>query len=266
MIQCNLQGGIANVMFQLAAMTSLAKDNNTEACFPGFSRQLDLINADNFHNPGLKHAYEYATMFKNLNLNQSSIVPNNSISVPFGYSELQFVDGAEYTGFFQCERYFLHNRDLILDMFEPSDIINEYISNKYSELLMGETCGIHVRRGDYLKLQHVHAVQNIDYFNLGMAAIGKVDRYLVFSDDIQWCKDNFKGKEFVFIEGEKDYIDLFLLSKCTHQITSNSSFSWWGAWLNKSMDKKVVGPLRWFNEPSIDSKDILPESWTHIYA
>jgi hypothetical protein len=266
MITCNVQGGLANVMFQIAAMKSFAKDHNTEACFPNFSSQLDMINRDTHHNPKVTYAQEYATIFKNLNLRQDNIPATNNIVVPFMYCDIQFIDGASYSGFFQCERFFMHNRDMILDMYEPNDSIKEYIKGKYSELLSLKTCGIHVRRGDYLKLQHVHSVQGMEYFRLGIAAVGPVDKCVIFSDDIEWCKSNFIGPEFVFIENERDYVDLFLMSMCTHQIISNSSFSWWAAWLNKNPDKIVVGPLRWFNEQSIASKDILPETWTKIHV
>lgn len=266
MITCNVQGGLANVMFQIAAMRSFAKDHNTEVSFPNFSSQLDIMNRDTHHNPKLTYAQEYATIFKNLAMRQDNIPATQHIPIPFRYTDIQFIDGATYSGFFQCEKFFAHNRELILNMFEPNDSIKEYIKGKYSELLNLQTCGIHVRRGDYLKLLHVHSVQGMEYFKQGMDAIGKVDKYLIFSDDIAWCKANFIGPDYVFIENERDYVDLFLMSMCTHQIISNSSFSWWAAWLNTNPEKKVVGPLRWFNEQSIESKDILPESWIKIHV
>lgn len=266
MITCTLQGGLANIMFQMAAMRSFAKDNNTEISFPNFSSQLDLMNKDTHHNPKLNHAYEYASIFKNLNMRQDNINVLKTVAVPFMFTSIQFENNTNYTGFFQCEKFFMHNRDLILDMYEPNDTIKNYINEKYSNLFGITTCAIHVRRGDYLKLQHVHTVQSLEYFTKAIEAIGPVDKYVVVSDDIEWCKANFIGDNFVFVENEKDYIDLFLMSMCSHQIISNSSFSWWAAWLNKNEEKKVVGPLKWFNEPSIDSKDILPESWIKIYA
>lgn len=265
MITCTLQGGLANVMFQIAAMKSFAKDHNTEVSFPNFSSQLDMINKDTHHNPKVNYAFEYATIFKNLNLRQDAIPTSRSIGIPFMYTQIPFEKNANYTGFFQCEKFFAHNREMILEMYEPSDSIKNYLK-KYDHLFTGTTCGIHVRRGDYLKLQHVHSVQGIEYFNKGIEAIGPVDKYVVVSDDIEWCKANFTGEKFVFIENERDYVDLFLMSMCDHQIISNSSFSWWAAWLNKNPNKKVVGPLRWFNEQSIASQDILPESWIKIYV
>lgn len=265
MIYCTLQGGLANVMFQIAAISSLAKDHNTDVSFPNFSAQLDMINRDTHHNPKVNYAQDYAKIFKNLKINQ---VPakGKMVHIPFRYDPLKFENELNYVGFFQCEKFFSHNRDFILNMFEPNDEINTHIVNRYGSMLEENTCAVHVRRGDYLKLSHVHSIQGMEYFNKAMEAVGEVDKYVVFSDDIEWCKSNFKGEKFIFIEGEKDYIDLFLMSMCKNQIISNSSFSWWAAWLNKNPNKKVVGPLRWFNEVNIDSKDILPESWIKIYV
>lgn len=264
MIKCNVQGGLANIMFQIAAMKSLAKDHNSDVSFPNFRSQLDILNADTRHNPKLNYAHEYADVFKNLKMRQDTDHGGAMVSVPFKYMDITFEDGSNYTGFFQCEKFFAHNREFIIDIYEPNDKIKKHITEKYSGLLEMETCAIHVRRGDYLILQNVHHVLGLDYYKKGMESLGKVDKYLVFSDDMEWCRSNFKGEDFIFIEGEKDYVDLFLMSMCKHQIISNSSFSWWGAWLNKNPNKKVVGPSKWFNEPSIDSSDIIPNSWIKI--
>lgn len=267
MITANLKGGLGNLMFQIAAVCSLAKDNGVDVGFDNLMAQLGALNKDDHHNPSLNYAYEYLNIFKNLDLRKTSGAPiTKTIQVPFKYIDLKFEDGACYDGFFQCERFFSHNKEHILNLFEPTDEIRNKIIEKYKWIFDLFTCAIHVRRGDYLKLQHVHAVQNISYFKQAIDAVGKVDRYLVFSDDVQWCKNNFKEDHFYFVEGQKDYMDLFLMSMCSHQITSNSSFSWWGGWLNKNLNKKVVGPLRWFNDSSISSNDILPESWIKIHA
>jgi hypothetical protein len=73
--------------------------------------------------------------------------------------------------------------------------------------------------------------------------------YIVFSDDIDWCKKNLPFlDEKIFIEGNDDFFDLYLMSKCQNNIIANSSFSWWGAWLNKSENKKVMSPKNWFGQ------------------
>lgn len=271
MITCNLKGGLGNMMFQIAAMKSLSKDNFSEVSFPNLNNHIRILNEEVGHNPKMNYAQEYFNIFKNLSLIQDSVDIKASFELPFGYLKLKFKDNSNYNGFFQSENFFVHNRDFILDIFEPSNDIKEYIEGKYSDVLKLKTCAIHVRRGDYLKLQDTHIVQDIEYYNSGIIEIGEVDKYLVFSDDIEWCKQNFIGDKFLFIEETRDYNELFLMSLCTHQIISNSSFSWWGAWLNKNPDKKVIGPKRWFNESSnwlkqesINSDDILPDNWIKL--
>ena len=83
----------------------------------------------------------------------------------------------------------------------------------------------------------------MDYYKKAMDYLDKPDKYLIFSDDIEWCKQNFIGDEFVFID-EKDYISLFLMSYCESHVIANSSFSWWGAWLNSNHGKLRPGSER----------------------
>ena len=94
----------------------------------------------------------------------------------------------------------------------------------------------------------------------------KIDVILVFSDDIKWCKENFIGDNFIFVENEKDYIDLYLMSMCNHNIISNSSFSWWGAWLNQSKEKVVISPEKWYgpNKGDRNLDDLLMSDWILI--
>ena len=92
--------------------------------------------------------------------------------------------------------------------------------------------------------------------------------FFIFSDDITWCKDNlFSLKESVFIENKKsssNYNELYMMSQCKNHIIANSSFSWWGAWLNPNNDKIIIAPKLWFKDSSYDDKDLMPESWIRI--
>ena len=93
----------------------------------------------------------------------------------------------------------------------------------------------------------------------------ETDLFVVFSDDIKWCKEHIKPSNVIYIENEKDYIELYLMSICNNNIVSNSSFSWWGAWLNKNEDKKVIGPLKWFGTAiTHNTDDVLPNNWIKI--
>lgn len=91
------------------------------------------------------------------------------------------------------------------------------------------------------------------------------DLFIVFSDDIEWCEENLPKDNFYYIKNEKDYIELYLMSMCNNNITCNSSFSWWGAWLNKKEDKKVIGPKIWFGSAiNHNTDDIIPQSWIKL--
>ena len=90
--------------------------------------------------------------------------------------------------------------------------------------------------------------------------------FVVFSDDIKWCKENFIGNNFYFVENEKDYIEMYLMSSCNNNIISNSSFSWWSAWINENENKKIIGPKNWFGPSlsNISDRDIIPLEWIKI--
>ncbi len=253
MIYCNLKGGLGNILFQIAATKSFSIKKNTDCSFPNFLNQLNNINEDNFYNPKINYSLEYK---KFLHLKEDR--PNTNINLynfPFNYTD--FIPEEEnffIDGFFQSEKYFSKHTSEILDFFKPSEDILNLIYKKYNFILESNCTSIHVRRGDYVKLQSHHPVQTIEYYENCVKYIKNYDMIIVFSDDITWCKENFKFKNMFFVENEKDYIELFLMSFCKNNITSNSSFSWWGAWLNKNKNKQVIMPKNWFG-PALSHLD-----------
>jgi len=107
---------------------------------------------------------------------------------------------------------------------------------------------VHIRRGDYLKFPDIHPTVSLDYYIKAISDIKKrkdIKCVLVFSDDIQWCKTNFYADMIRYAEGLYDYEEMLLMSACTHNIIANSSFSWWGAYLNENPDKIVYAPKIW---------------------
>jgi hypothetical protein len=170
-------------------------------------------------------------------------------------------------GYFQSEKYFVDVREDILNLFEIDEDTKSYLSNKYSNLLSGNTCSIHIRRGDYLNLPNFHPTQDISYYMDGCNIIGNEANYLIFSDDIEWCYKNFNFiKNRTFISGNTDYQDLYLMSMCNNNIIANSTFSWWGAWLNKNKNKIVVSPKKWFGSENnqYNTDDLYCEGWLII--
>jgi hypothetical protein len=266
MIFCNLKGGLGNMLFQIAASVSISIDKNTDCSFPNLEEHLNYMNLDSIHNPKLNHAFEYRNILSKC-LTKKPTEYLETIKYPFTFSNIETKSDSFFIdGFFQSEKYFSHNRNKIIEFLKcPSDI-NKIILDKYSDLLNLKSTSIHVRRGDYLNLSDYHIVQDINYYidSINMLS-NDTESFIVFSDDINWCKENLNFDNLIFIENEKDYIELYLMSKCKNNIISNSSFSWWGAWLNENVNKKVIAPKKWFGSKiKEDDSDIIPEDWIKI--
>ena len=201
------------------------------------------------------------------NIDITSNIPKVVYAEPsFEYTEVPNVTAID--GYFQSEKFFISQRKQILDLFSPTMDIQKYIDGNYRKLLENNSCAIHVRRGDYIDLPNHHPVLTVDYYKKAIASIHvdyPMTNFLVFSDDIDWCKGVFRGDRFTFIEGEKDYIDLYIMSQCKNNIIANSTFSWWGAWLNKNKNKKIVAPKKWFGSLiSHNTKDLIPKEWIKV--
>jgi hypothetical protein len=266
MIYCNLKGGLGNILFQIATAKSMAIDKGTDCSFPNLIEQIHKINADSLHNPHLKHGFEYLDFLSNLK-KESPTRPLKTYIYPFEFVNFNISEDDFFIdGFFQSEKYFKHNRVTILDYFCNFHIYDDIINQKYGFINTKKCSSIHVRRGDYLKFPNHHPTQPLEYYLSGIEILkNKTDIFVIFSDDIEWCKDNIKIDNAIYIEGEKDYIELYLMSLCENNITCNSSFSWWGAWLNKNENKVVIGPKIWFGSAIPHNvSDIIPEYWIKL--
>ena len=238
MISCYLQGGLGNYLFQIAAAYSKSIDLNIDFVL---SENEGLVVHKN-PNHYLNNFFRNIKFVNNLNTPQFYNEPN------FSYSPIpDFILPTKIIGYFQSEKYFLKNKNKILSLFEcPEEIFKKLVS-KYPQINEGNTCSLHVRRGDYLNLPDHHPTQSIEYYKKSVSLIGNDKTYFIFSDDIEWCKNNFDFIEKkVYCEFNEDYEDLYLMSLCENNIMANSSFSWWGSWLNQNINKKVVAPKNWF--------------------
>ena len=269
MIYCNLRGGLGNMLFQIAATKSLAIDKGVDCSFPNLIDNLDYLNRDNQYNPALSHGLEYLRLFQDLKVSDPTQAIE-TITYPFEFAELTTPsDNFRIDGFFQSEKYFKHNRRAILELFRAPESITNLIWEKYPQVRTRRLTSIHVRRGDYVNHPNHHPVQSLEYYLRAAELVSfTTDFYMVFSDDIPWCKENLGSKlsNVIYIEDEKDYIELYLMGYCFNNIISNSSFSWWGAWLSMTNGHgTVIGPTKWFG-PAIQFKtgDILPENWIKI--
>jgi hypothetical protein len=167
-----------------------------------------------------------------------------------------YTDNTNYTGYFQTEKYFYHCKEKLINSLRFREEHKKVIPFCESKDLVS----IHIRRGDYVGNKH-HPLISMDYINQAKSKFeGK--KFLIFSDDIEWCKTNKLGD--YYSENTSHYTDLYWMTMCESSIISNSSFSWWGAYLsNKS---KIVAPKNWFsgNNTRNSTKDLYCKDWIII--
>lgn len=262
-ISTRLMGGIGNMMFQIAFLEYQAYKHGLESTYLNVEEHFDFLYSVRGEHPQQNHSAEFLCMFENFNWHKGITTPftaKKTVKVPWGYHDIEIEDGVEYQGYFQSEKYF-PDREFIGDLFLESMFSVRQLQ-KYDYLWLMDICSIHVRRANYVKLSHIHPPQEMSYYRKAMDYLDKPDKYLIFSDDLEWCKKNFIGDEFVFID-EKDYICLFLMSYCGSHIIANSSFSFWGAYLSGSDD--VVAPRKgnWFSN-QMDCSDIISNKWIRL--
>ncbi|WP_419910948.1 alpha-1,2-fucosyltransferase [Hoeflea sp.] len=175
-------------------------------------------------------------------------------------------------GYWQSERYFADFADHIrreLTVRHAPDERNEGLLRQIGE---EPSISLHIRRGDYVsnpKANAFHGTCSLDYYRRAAKLVAdqtdKKPIFYVFSDEPDWAAANLKLPFDIRIVDhngpERNYEDMRLMSACKHHVIANSSFSWWGAWLNPSQDKIVVAPQRWFADPAMSNPDILPDEW-----
>lgn len=254
MLTCKTKGGLGNVLFQLATTIALARRNNDQAYY--FSKRKS--GSETQHYPTLE---KYKDNILSRLLDQSPLKHQNTYKEPFfHYKEIPYQQDTQLIGYFQSPKYFEDQRDYLLNLFAPTPTITRRLVNEFKSLLRLQTVSVHVRRGDYLKFQNIHPLLPVSYYEEALQQIPH-EVVVVFSDDLAWTQKTFKGSKFYFIKEQEDYLDLYLMSMCKHNIISNSTFSWWGAWLNKN-SPIVVAPKKWFSTGvRHNTNDLYCEEW-----
>lgn len=294
-ILTKLKGGLGNQLFQYATGRLLSNKTDRELFLDvtGFSapvsntdtvRQFDLekfnINAkilppeevQKIKNPygiiskGIRyfkhkvlnlHYYDFEPLF--FESAQKRISKNKNIYIE---------------GYFQSEKNFLGIREILL---QELSLKEEFKSKEFirlqSEIESKNSVSVHIRRGDYIKNPGVtkyHGICSLKYYQ---NAINKVKESVVnpvfyfFSDDPVWVSENVDLNENSKIISDKNLSapeELILMSTCKHNIISNSTFSWWGAWLNKNYDKLVIAPTPWVEKSPSPHKNIISETWIQL--
>jgi hypothetical protein len=292
MIIVRLMGGLGNQMFQYAAGRRLANKNRSKVL-------LDLSWFDSIASEDTPRHFELecfrfeknyirpdkyvlASPEKNLkvaayNYTKGLIKPRVLNYMQKGHkfdpAVLSLNGNVCLTGWWQNEGYFKDIRATILDDFEyvhdPSEQSKETLRQIKREL----SVSLHIRRGDYISNKYAkqfHGLLSLSYYRSAVRhlekSIGSKFTIFVFSDEPEWCKKNLKFKQpMVFVSHNKQGSDdLRLMRSCKHAITANSSFSWWGAWLNDNPQRIIIAPKRWFINMDAGSNEIVPESWIKL--
>lgn len=174
-------------------------------------------------------------------------------------------------GYFQTREYAEIIKEDLLKDFTFTNINDAGLKKLVSQISVQNTVSVHIRRGDYLLSPGIYGnICTMDYYKKALGFIeSKVDNpiFIFFSNDMEWVKENFNINNSIYISSDlfevyMDWYDMYLMSICKHNIIANSSFSWWGAWLNNNSDKLVIAPKKWVNADSM--YDICPESWIRI--
>ncbi|MBI2742466.1 MAG: alpha-1,2-fucosyltransferase [Chlamydiales bacterium] len=263
-VEAELRGQLGNNMFIVATACAVAWDNGADAYFPELK---------------LKYAYQW----ENLPLNLAHIFFRCNLNPPprrataswhqrtFGYEPILFQPNMKIHGYFQTEKYFAHQRARLLDLFAPHPDDLNYIEAKYKWLLEHpHTVGVQLRV--YYEDRHggMFIQYGKDYLTKAMSLFPEEALFIIFSNNKEFAKENTPEElkaRVVYIENEPHYIDLFLLSLCKHNIITNSTFGWWGAWLNQNPDKIVIAPAQWLRPGShLSTKDLIPDSWIKVDA
>jgi hypothetical protein len=257
-ITASLMGGLGNQLFQISHALAEGWKHNVDVIFP---YNLSITN------PiwEIKH-YRY-NIYRNLNFSDN--IPSST-----RYSEKHYNDiglnfnldtPVDFYGYFQSSKNFLGYEDKIKDLFCPPDEYKNGIHKKYPEINNENTLSLHIRRTDYFSLSTILPTIDISYFNEAVRQNGEYSTLFVFSDDKQWVKENLNYTNMIIVDDIPTYQELWLMSLCSNNIISNSSFSWWGAWLNNNKNKKVFVPNIWFGPNGPHPFDnVYEESWIKV--
>jgi len=300
MIIAQITAGMGNQLFQYAAARNFAEkyghDLKLDMTFFETWKDPDVFRLDKF-----KTHYEIASTdeieslkrieyprnridirilnkFKRRRLYENN--KNHVDSKTFLFDKKKFhkfhkVNNIYLSGCWADEKYFIEYQDVIREEFTLNESLNAANEEMKSKIVNSNSVSLHFRLGDDYVKNPFFADVPLDYYTTGIKYIAEHQRKIkifIFSNDLQWVKKNLKVDyeiEYVDINGSKtDFMELSLMSYCKHNIIANSTFSWWGAWLNRNNEKNVIAPKKWFNNKEAQNKyesgNLVPASWKKI--
>ncbi len=276
-VTANIVGGLGNQLFQIANVLAYAWKYSLIPIFKKIHSSPSLASPRSVY---------WKTVFRKLPITEQlpsklivlkkKISPYHKHPSPKKIFRLRNKKGIIFHGYFQSTKYFDTFREkLLTNIFyiEPSE--REYLKKKYIEIYNKDIVSIalHIRRGDYLKLPNVFInLSETDYYKKSINYFQEklhesINKFIIFSDDQDWSKNymkiNFPKLNPIFLI-EKDYLELYLMSCCNHQIIANSSFSWWAAYLNILPEKITIAPKEWFGLGGPSKHDLYLDNWIII--
>ena len=283
-----LMGGLGNQMFQYAAgralslrtseplsldITGLARDPLRSYALGDFNIEAGLINSRRKRPPKFKVGTQQAVanrIFGLLGLPRRIVEP----SLRFDPAILQHCSNAYLSGFWQCERYFADHAETIRsELSLRAPLTGERVAIA-QQVAMSNAISVHIRCGDDPNDPAARAIFGIcdtEWFREAMWRMeDRIENptFFVFSDHPPFAREIIKSQSsLVFIDPDadgRDCEDLMLMSLCKAHIIPNSTFSWWGAWLNGRLDKHVIAPARWYADETMTFNDIVPEHWERL--
>lgn len=291
MIITKLQGGLGNQMFQYAIGRASAEKTGTalKLDIDGYNNQIGITQRVYSLSPfNIKECF--ATEEEINKLKNSINVWFFKISQKIGlfrkynsfvceshfnfYPEISDLNGDLYLqGYWQTEKYFQNIEDIICKEFTLKKEFSIEDKGITKEIKNSNAISLHIRRGDYVSSAIANESLGTCSLEYYMDAIKYITEkvkdatFYIFSDDIQWVKENLKiGSPAKYVSDGilEDYEELVLMSYCKHNIIANSSFSWWGAWLNNNKNKIIIAPRKWFNTQSFNNDSLIPSRWIKI--
>jgi hypothetical protein len=249
-----MTGRLGNQMFQIANVYAQSIRHNRQLILPKHDTSVSDY---------------YSTVFRKLEFTIDRSPENDDsyhyIQSPHHYTLLTPHDTKPtvFRGYFESEKFFKEYANEIKSLYGPTEEFLTKVYQEYPQLKQGITSAIVVRRGDFLTFPNRHPVVSKDYLYMVKEMLPQSDFIFIVSDDVEWCKQNLHFSNVVYV----DYIRheaLWLLSLCHHFAISNSTFTWWGAWLSDNPNKVVIAPEVWFGPELLvhaDPKDVYCEKW-----
>lgn len=247
-------GRLCNQMFQYSALKGISRNRGFEFCIPY------PVSFNEWEDHQLFNCFQINSIVGTI---ETEYVKESG----FEFDEKLFnecPDKISLVGYFQTEKYFSHIENEIRKDFEFKDYIKEACIEAIETL--NNPIALHIRRTDFITNPNHYSLP-LEYYEEALKYFDSCREVLIFSDDTDWCSKQklFSDDRFLISDGQDNYHDLCLMTLCEDHIISNSTYSWWGAWLAE--DNKVIAPKDWFgdsNNKNLNTKDIIPERWIKL--